>query len=141
MNLNQITIPSLNLINAIAFYQKLGMKLIVNSLPRYARFQCPDGNATFSIHEVDDLPVGEGIWIYFECENLDEFVNKLIVKGISFDELPNDKPWLWREARIKDPDQNTLILYFAGENRLSYRSRKLFVPLNCMRYQKTCLAW
>ncbi|MBP6476745.1 MAG: VOC family protein [Chitinophagaceae bacterium] len=119
MNLNQITIPSLNLINAIAFYQKLGMKLIVNSLPRYARFQCPDGNATFSIHEVDDLPVGEGIWIYFECENLDEFVNKLIVKGISFDELPNDKPWLWREARIKDPDQNTLILYFAGENRLN----------------------
>ncbi|MBK9411857.1 MAG: VOC family protein, partial [Bacteroidetes bacterium] len=74
MNLNQITIPSLNLINAIAFYQKLGMKLIVNSLPRYARFQCPDGNATFSIHEVDVLPVGEGIWIYFECENLDEFV-------------------------------------------------------------------
>ncbi|MBK6399655.1 MAG: VOC family protein [Bacteroidetes bacterium] len=119
MNLNQITIPSLNLINAIAFYQKLGMKLIVNSLPRYARFQCPDGNSTFSIHEVDDLPVGEGIWIYFECENLDEFVNKLIVKGISFDELPNDKPWLWREARIKDPDQNTLILYFAGENRLN----------------------
>ena len=119
MNLNQITIPSLNLINAIAFYQKLGMKLIVNSLPRYARFQCPDGNATFSIHEVDDLPVGEGIWIYFECENLDEFVNKLIFKGISFDELPNDKPWLWREARIKDPDQNTLILYFAGENRLN----------------------
>ncbi len=119
MNLNQITIPSLNLINAIAFYQKLGMKLIVNSLPRYARFQCPDGNATFSIHEVDDLPVGEGIWIYFECENLDEFVNKLIVKGISFDELPNDKPWLWREARIKDPDQNTLILYFAGENGLN----------------------
>ena len=119
MNLNQITIPSLNLINAIAFYQKLGMKLIVNSLPRYARFQCPDGNTTFSIHEVDDLPVGEGIWIYFECENLDEFVNKLIVKGISFDELPNDKPWLWREARIKDPDQNTLILYFAGENRLN----------------------
>ena len=119
MNLNQITIPSLNLINAIAFYQKLGMKLIVNSLPRYARFQCPDGNSTFSIHEVDDLPVGEGIWIYFECENLDEFVNKLIFKGISFDELPNDKPWLWREARIKDPDQNTLILYFAGENRLN----------------------
>lgn len=119
MNLNQITIPSLNLVNAIAFYQKLGLKLIVNSVPRYARFQCPDGNSTFSIHEVDVLPVGEGIWIYFECENLDEFANKLIVKGISFDELPNDKPWLWREARIKDPDQNTLILYYAGENRLN----------------------
>ncbi|WP_304759104.1 VOC family protein [Sediminibacterium sp.] len=69
--------------------------------------------------EVDVLPVGEGIWIYFECENLDQFVNQLQVKGISFDELPNDKPWLWREARLKDPDQNTLILYFAGDNRLN----------------------
>ncbi len=119
MNLNQITIPSLNLENAIVFYQKLGLKLIVKSLPRYARFQCPDGNSTFSIHEVNVLPVGEGVWIYFECENLDHFVNQLQAKGISIDELPNDKPWLWREARIKDPDQNTLILYFAGENRLN----------------------
>lgn len=119
MNLNQITIPSLNLNNAVTFYQKLGLKLIVKSLPHYARFQCPDGHSTFSIHEVDVLPVGEGIWIYFECENLDQFVNQLQVKGISFDELPNDKPWLWREARLKDPDQNTLILYFAGDNRLN----------------------
>lgn len=118
MKLNQITIPSLNLEIAIAFYQKLGLKLIVKSLPHYARFQCPDGNSTFSIHEVNVLPIGEGVWIYFECENLDQFVNQLQDKGISFDELPNDKPWLWREARIKDPDQNTLILYFAGENRL-----------------------
>jgi len=46
-------------------------------------------------------------------------VNQLQVKGISFDELPNDKPWLWREARLKDSDQNTLILYFAGDNRLN----------------------
>lgn len=119
MNLNQITVPSLNLENAVAFYRKLGLKLIVKSLPHYARFQCPDGNSTFSIHEVDTLPVGQGIWIYFECENLDELVNQLIDKGIAFDELPNDKPWLWREARLKDPDQNILILYFAGDNRLN----------------------
>jgi catechol 2,3-dioxygenase-like lactoylglutathione lyase family enzyme len=44
MNLNQITIPSLNLDKAIPFYQTLGLKLIVKSLPHYARFQCPDGN-------------------------------------------------------------------------------------------------
>lgn len=118
MNLNQITVPSVDLSRAIAFYQKLGLKLIVRSLPRYARFQCPDGNSTFSIHQVDILPAGEGVWIYFECENLDEFVNQLALEGIAFDELPTDKPWLWKEARLKDPDQNTLILYFAGKNRL-----------------------
>ncbi|MEM7380928.1 MAG: VOC family protein, partial [Bacteroidota bacterium] len=33
------------------------------------------------------------------------------------EELPRDQSWLWREARLKDPDGNTLILYHAGENR------------------------
>ena len=40
-------------------------------------------------------------------------------KGIEFEELPNDKPWLWKEARVKDPDGNQIILYHAGENRLN----------------------
>jgi hypothetical protein len=41
----------------------------------------------------------------------------LIKAGIDFEELPNDKPWLWRESRLKDPDGNQIILYFAGSNR------------------------
>jgi hypothetical protein len=28
-----------------------------------------------------------------------------------------DQTWLWREARLKDPDGNQLILYSAGKNR------------------------
>ena len=28
--------------------------------------------------------------------------------------MPSDKRWLWREARLKDPDNNQLILYFVG---------------------------
>jgi len=34
-----------------------------------------------------------------------------------FEELPTDKGWLWREARLKDPDNNQLILFYAGDNR------------------------
>lgn len=119
MNLNQITIPSLDLEKSIPFYQALGLKLIVKTLPHYARFECPDGNATFSIHQVEQLPSGNGIHIYFECNNLDEYVNELIAKGIEFDEMPDDKNWLWREAHLKDMDNNHLILYYAGENRLN----------------------
>ena len=119
MNLNQITIPSLNLELSIAFYQTLGLKLIVNSHSNYARFQCPKGNATFSIQKVDHLPAGDGIHIYFECDKLDEYVNKLVNKGIKFDEMPNDKSWLWREAHLKDLDGNYLVLYYAGDNRLN----------------------
>jgi catechol 2,3-dioxygenase-like lactoylglutathione lyase family enzyme len=119
MNLNQITVPSLNLEKSIPFYKTLGLKLIVEALPHYARFQCPDGNSTFSIQQTEQLPTGNGVHIYFECENLDNYVNELTSKGIEFDEMPNDKSWLWREAHLKDVDGNHLILYYAGDNRLN----------------------
>lgn len=117
MNLNQITIPSLAVAESIAFYKKLGLKLIVEAETRYARFECPEGDATFSIHRVKKLKQGEGISVYFECKELDQWVEKLQSRGIAFEELPNDKRWLWREARLKDPDGNQLILYWAGANR------------------------
>lgn len=119
MNLNQVTVPSLDLERSVSFYETLGLTLVVSALPRYARFVCPDGNATFSLHQVGQLPVGEGIWVYFECDNLDAYVAQLAGKGIVFEELPVDQPWLWREARLKDPDGNQLILFHAGENRLN----------------------
>jgi len=118
MNLNQITVPSLDLSKSIPFYEKLGLKLIVRSLPNYARFQCPEGNATFSIHKTDKLPTGNGISVYFECEDLNKDVNALCEKGIEFDLLPTDQTWLWKEARLKDVDGNQIILFHAGENRL-----------------------
>ena len=117
MNLNQITVPSLDLKKSIPFYEKLGLKLIVKALPHYARFECPEGEATFSLHQVAELPKGEGIYVYFEMKNLDKYVDLLIKKGIDFEELPNDKSWLWREARLKDLDNNQLILFQAGKNR------------------------
>jgi predicted lactoylglutathione lyase len=119
MNLNQITVPSLDLKKSIPFYQKLGLELIVDASPDYARFICVDGKATFSIHKVEELPKGDGIYVYFECENLDNNVNDLIEKGIKFDENPNDKSWLWREARLKDVDGNQLILFYGGDNRIN----------------------
>jgi len=119
MNLNQITVPSLDLDVSIPFYQKLGLKLIVEAKPHYARFVCPDGTSTFSIHQTNKLPEGDGIYVYFENENLDKEVQNLVEKGIIFDDMPSDKNWLWREARLKDPDNNQIIIYYAGENRLN----------------------
>lgn len=119
MNLNQITVPSLDLTKSVPFYEKLGLKLIVSSLPHYARFECPNGDSTFSVHQVEELPKGDGVYVYFECENLDEQVHTLQGVGINFEELPSDKRWLWREVRLKDVDGNQLILFYGGENRKS----------------------
>lgn len=118
MRLNQVTVPSLDLKTAVSFYQRLGLTLIVDALPDYARFAGPDGN-TFSLHRVDRLPEGDGIWVYFECDDLDAEVARLSAAGIVFETQPQDQRWLWREARLKDPDGNQLIFYFAGDNRLN----------------------
>src|ERR1044072_5465062 len=114
MNLNQIIIPVKDVERSIEFYEKLGLRLIVKALPHYARFECIEGDSTFSLHQVDIPANNTGTWIYFEVTELDNYVSDLINKGFVFEELPNDKPWLWREARLKDPDNNLLILYFAG---------------------------
>jgi len=117
MNLNQVTVPVSDIETSIGFYKKLGLKLIVVDLFRYARFECPEGDATFSVHEVQEAQKESGIWLYFEVQNLDDYVQELLNKGIKFEELPNDKSWLWRESRLKDPDNNQIIIYFAGNNR------------------------
>lgn len=117
MNLNQITIPSLDLTKSIPFYEKLGLKLIVKSLPHYARFECPDGESTFSVHQTKSIPTGPGIVVYFECKDLEGHAKVLLDRGVEFDEIPTDKDWLWKEARLRDPDGNQLILYYAGKNR------------------------
>jgi catechol 2,3-dioxygenase-like lactoylglutathione lyase family enzyme len=119
MNLNQVTVPCLDLAISIEFYKKLGLNLIVHSNENYARFECPNGTSTFSLHKVDSIHTDSGIWIYFECEQLDEEVKRLQEKGILFDELPKNQSWLWREAKLKDPDNNQLILFYAGTNRLN----------------------
>lgn len=85
MNLNQITVPSLNVNKAIGFYQQLGLRLIVHSHDHYARFECPNGNATFSLHQVEELPSGHGVWVYFEVEQLEAEVERLLAAGVVFE--------------------------------------------------------
>ena len=119
MNLNQITVPALDVGEALAFYRQLGLQLIVDALPRYVRLVCPDGGSSLSVHQVDEEHRGHGPVIYFECADLDERVARLKAAGLEFSLDPTDQSWLWREARLRDPYGNEVILYFAGENRLN----------------------
>ena len=117
MNLNQVTIFSSKTDELVEFYQKLGLKLIVNSLPRYARMECPGGDATLSVHFTDVSQTDSNIVLYFECEDLDARVEQLKGLGVEFEEDPKDQDWLWREAYLRDPSRNRICLFYAGENR------------------------
>ena len=117
MNLNHVTLPVTDLESAIDFYRRMGFTQITYAPPRYARFECPQGDSTFSLHAVPGPPTNTGVVVYFECSDLDERVQALQSAGFMFTQLPTDAPWLWREARLVDPSGNTLCLFHAGENR------------------------
>ncbi|NNE32751.1 MAG: VOC family protein [Winogradskyella sp.] len=117
MNLNQVTIPALDVEKSVNFYITLGLQLIVDALPNYARLLCPVGDSTFSIRKVEVLSKDEGVTLYFEVNNLSKTVKELQEKGVIFNTSITEQPWLWTEARLNDPDGNNLILFNAGKNR------------------------
>ena len=117
MNLNQVTIPSTDVERSKSFYQTLGLNLIVEALPRYLRFECPEGESTLSIHLVENMVENTGTTIYFEVEEIEKVVNKLKEKGLKFNTEITDQPWLWTEADLYDPDGNRIVIFNAGNNR------------------------
>ena len=117
MDLNQVTLPVTDMNSATAFYRKMGFLQIVKT-PHYARFECPQGNASFSL-SLEESACSNGSTIYFEHEQLDELVEALKNKGLEFDQDPKDMGYLWREAILHDPAGNRIKLYWAGEHRLN----------------------
>jgi catechol 2,3-dioxygenase-like lactoylglutathione lyase family enzyme len=115
MNLNQVTVAVSDIPKAVAFYRQLGLRLIVDA-PHYARFECPDGDATFSVHRAESVVPGNTA-VYFEVADVDHEVARLQQLGVIFDAMPEDKSWLWREAWLRDPDGNVIVIYHAGVHR------------------------
>jgi catechol 2,3-dioxygenase-like lactoylglutathione lyase family enzyme len=115
MRMNQVTIGCTDYAASVLFYRQLGLTQIVDSPPQYARFETP-GRETMSVHQDADI-AGGGSVVYFECDDLDDRVARLKASGVTFDSGPQDMPWLWREARLRDPAGNRICLYRAGSNR------------------------
>ena len=105
---------------SVLFYQKLGLTLIVDSAPRYVRFEFPQTEhgepATLSLHGVTDdwKAWDDGPLIYFEVNDVPAFLNDVDIEPIT---TPEFKSYLWTEADILDPSGNRIRIYNAGENR------------------------
>lgn len=112
VRLNQMTLPAYELAASVAFYESVGLTLIVHAPPRYARFEC-EGGATLSV-EVGGRAGSGGV--YLECTDLDAVVAKARARGIEVSD-PVEQSWLWREAWTVDPAGNRLCLYQADLNR------------------------
>ena len=107
------------------FYRDLlGFKLIEDfryeSKSVYARLRAPGGDGTIAIHQAgsDSSLASDGVRLYFEIRELDDFCRSLQKRGFYINQLPRMMPWGWRHAYLNDPDGHEISLYWAGENRM-----------------------
>ena len=115
--LNQVTVTVNDYAKSVQFYRSLGIRQIVDSPENgYARFET-GGGATLSIQADPEETIAATTAIYLECADLDALVDKLARLGVAFEHGPRNQPWMWREARLRDPSGNTVFLYKAGEAR------------------------
>ena len=107
------------------FYRDLmGFKLIEDfryeGKSVYARLRAPGGDGTIALHLAGPGAslASEGVRLYFEVRELDDFCRKLMQKGFYITQMPRMMPWGWRHAYLNDPDGHEISLYWAGENRM-----------------------
>ena len=115
--LNQVTVTGTNYERSVDFYRRIGLRQIVDSADTgYARFETA-GGVTLSVQIDPEEKIIATTAIYLECDDLDERVEQLARSGIVFEHGPRNQPWMWREARLRDPDGNIIFFYKAGEHR------------------------
>jgi len=120
LRLNQVTLAAKDMAASVLFYEKLGLTLIVDSAPRYVRFEFPDDGqgtqATLSLHaaQTDFTRSLDAPLIYFEVDDVQAF---LAEKDLTPLTTPEMKSYLWFEADIEDPSGNRIRLFTAGKNR------------------------
>lgn len=115
--LNQVTLTVNDYAKSLEFYRLLGLRQIVDSPDnQYARFETA-GGATLSIQADPEEKITGTVAVYLECDDVDAQVDRLARLGIPFEHGPRNQPWMWREARLRDPSGNVIFLYKAGEAR------------------------
>jgi catechol 2,3-dioxygenase-like lactoylglutathione lyase family enzyme len=122
---NQAMIYVKDVERGLVFYRDLlGFKLIEDfryeNKPVYARLRAPGGDGTIALHQAGpgDSVSSDGVRLYFEVRELDEFCRKLQQRNFYITKLPSMMPWGWRHAYLNDPDGHEISLYWAGENRM-----------------------
>jgi catechol 2,3-dioxygenase-like lactoylglutathione lyase family enzyme len=126
LTFNHAMIYAKDVARSMAFYRDLmGFKLIEDfryeGIPVYARLRAPGGDGTIALHQAGPGAsiASEGVRLYFEVRDLDDFCSKLQRKGFYITQLPRMMPWGWRHAYLNDPDGHEISLYWAGENRMA----------------------
>jgi catechol 2,3-dioxygenase-like lactoylglutathione lyase family enzyme len=125
LTFNHAMIYSRDVSKSLEFYRgMLGFKVVDEFLHDgillYARLRAPGGDGMIALHLAGPgiAITSDGVRLYFEIRNLDDFCRKLQAKGLYLPSAPKVMPWGWRHIYINDPDGHEISLYWAGEMRM-----------------------
>jgi len=125
LSFNHAMIYLKDVTRGVDFYRDwLGFKLIEDyrheGTSVYARLRAPGGDGTIALHQAGPgaSVASDGVRLYFEVANLDDFCQKLRRRGFVFTQQPQIMPWGWRHAYLNDPEGHEISLYWAGELRM-----------------------
>jgi uncharacterized glyoxalase superfamily protein PhnB len=121
VNFNHALIYVKTLDPALHFYRDLlGFREIETIPGEYSRLQSRGSPSTLALHVSGsrDVLAPGGVWLYLEVKELDRLYRQLRKSGIHFSQKPEQMPWGWKQAFLKDPDGHKLCLYRAGNKRL-----------------------
>jgi catechol 2,3-dioxygenase-like lactoylglutathione lyase family enzyme len=125
LTFNHAMVYAADVRRALGFYRDLlGFKLVDefrhDGIPVYARLRAPGGDGTIALHLAGPgTPLAsDGVRLYFEIREVDEFCRKLQAKGFYITQMPRMMPWGWSHAYLNDPDGHEISIYWAGENRM-----------------------
>jgi len=125
LTFNHAMVYAADVQRALGFYRDLlGFKLVDEfrheGIPVYARLRAPGGDGTIALHLAGPgTPLAsDGVRLYFEIREVDDFCRKLQAKSFYITQMPRMMPWGWRHAYLNDPDGHEISVYWAGENRM-----------------------
>jgi catechol 2,3-dioxygenase-like lactoylglutathione lyase family enzyme len=110
---------------SLKFYAGLlGFKIVETfewqGRPVYARLRASSGNGTLALHLPEPgqaVPPSDGVRLYFEVKELEQFCGVLEAAGVAIKKPPKKMPWGWMHAYLDDPDGHEISLYTAGAKR------------------------
>lgn len=129
LDFNRAMVYVSDVAQARRFYADLLGFRVIEEAESFLRLRSPGSTTTLALHKRE--PGVSGMRLYFEVPNLDNFCAQLSKKGVKFDKMPEDMPWGWRHAYLRDPDGHEISLYLAGAKRLRASS-----PRNSRRAKK-----
>lgn len=115
--LDAILLYSKDIPSSLDFYESVGFEIknqtdqsFIAKLSDFSLFIHDENQVEFKKDSKIE-PKGAGVFFHINTNNLDDFYQEMISKGLTPSSKPTDWPWGRREFVIKDPDGYKLVFY------------------------------